>query len=397
MLNEYNVIRHKGVKLMINVLLVDDEENALDLLEILLTRIGGVKVVGRYVNPVQAIEDLPQLHVDAVFLDNQMPGMKGMEAAREIRQQQPHIPIVFTTAYAEYAVEAFELQSTDYLLKPFTKDRLQNAVLRIQQALTVASHLNIRTPFVIQCLGGFQIQLMDNSSKVLTWKTKKEKELFAYLIHHKGKSVNTSSIIEALWPGYDLNKAKTYLYTCMSYLRKSLAENEIPIEIYKADQGFAAASDKVTVDVMEFESLLSKALTDKIVDQRLYDHLRQMYKGEYMGACDFSWATARQLEIKATYIRALRKSYTYFCSQGQTALAIESLQSILEIAPDLESDGRELIKLHLEAGNRNEALRVYLQLEQAVRIQLGVELEEGTVRLIQQMKDQAERQAEGVQ
>ncbi|MED4954960.1 bacterial transcriptional activator domain-containing protein, partial [Paenibacillus macerans] len=67
------------------------------------------------------------------------------------------------------------------------------------------------------------------------------------------------------------------------------------------------------------------------------------------------------------------------------ALAADSLQRVLAIAPDAEADGRELIRLHLEAGNRNEALRVYRQLEQVVREQLGVALEEETVRLHGQM------------
>lgn len=117
---------------MIRVLLVDDDEDALNLLEILLGQIGDVKVVGRFVNPFQAIEALDTTPVDAVFLDNQMPGMTGMEAARKIRDIQPQMPIVFTTAYAEYAVEAFEIQSTDYLLKPIVMNRLQNAVSRIK-------------------------------------------------------------------------------------------------------------------------------------------------------------------------------------------------------------------------------------------------------------------------
>lgn len=385
---------------MIQVMLIDDEEDALDLLEILLGQLGNVKVVGRYNNPVQAIEALDKNPVDAVFLDNQMPGMRGTEAARKIRQMVPHMPLVFTTAYAEYAVEAFEIQSTDYLMKPFTVDRLQNAVARIKQTLTESAfqaRRNASNPYAIQCLGGFQIQLADQGNRILSWRTKKARELCAFLIHHEGKPANTASIIDELWPEYNVDKAKTYLYTCMSYLRKSLAENNIGVRIQKADQGFFAALDGVTVDVTEFEHLLHIVLSETEIDERLYDQINLMYTGEYMEACDFSWAAARQLELKTLYIRALRKWYAYFRGQSQTALAIDSMQRVLTLAPDSEGDGRELIKLHLEAGNRNEALRVCLQLEQAVREQLGVELEEGTLHLLQQMMDQSEWQARGFQ
>jgi Response regulator containing CheY-like receiver and SARP domains len=383
---------------MIRVLLVDDEEDALDLLEILLGQIGDVKVVGRYINPIQAIEALGQSPVDAVFLDNQMPGMMGTEAARTIRQTMPQMPIVFTTAYAEYAVEAFEIQSTDYLLKPFTMDRLQNAVARIQQSLSQSAFqasLNEIHPLVpvIQCLGGFHIQLPGNGNKMLSWKTQKEKELCAFLIHHEGKPASTALIIESIWPGYDLNKAKTYLYTCLSYLRRSLEENNIPIRIRKADQGFVAVWDGLPVDVTEFERLLKSALSEEEMDIRLYDKINLMYKGEYMEACDYRWAAARQMEIKTAYIRALREWGAQFRSQGNSALAVDSMQRLLTLAPDSELDGRELIKLHLEMGNRKEAHRVSLQLEQAVRFQLGAELEEETQRLFQQTTVKIERHA----
>jgi two-component SAPR family response regulator len=375
---------------MIRVMLVDDEEDALDLLAILLGQIEDVKVVGRYVNPIQAIEALVDSPVDAVFLDNQMPGMKGTDAARKIRQSMPRMPIIFTTAYAEYAVEAFEIQSTDYLMKPFTMDRLQNAVARIKQSLSESSlhaRRNASSPYAIQCLGGFQIQLPDSGGKALSWKTRKEKELLAFLIHHEGRPANTASILEALWPENDLNKAKTYLYTCLSYIRKGLAENHIPIRIHKAHQGFVAELDGVTVDATEFEQLLSGILLAKEIDDSLYNPIHQIYKGEYMEACDFRWAAARQMEMKAAYIRALRKWYAHFQGQGNTALMVDSLQRLLTLAPDSEMAGRELIRLHLKMGNRNEALRVSLQLEQAVRFQLGVELEEETLRLIQQIRD----------
>jgi DNA-binding SARP family transcriptional activator len=71
--------------------------------------------------------------------------------------------------------------------------------------------------------------------------------------------------------------------------------------------------------------------------------------------------------------------------KGRLALAEDCLQRVLAIAPDSESDGRELIQLHLDAGNRSEALRVYRQLEQVICEQLGVELEEETVNLFKKI------------
>lgn len=70
-------------------------------------KIGDVTVVGRYMDPIRAIEPLGTTPVDTVFWDIQMPGLRGTEAARKIRTIMPQARIVFTTAYSEYAVEAF--------------------------------------------------------------------------------------------------------------------------------------------------------------------------------------------------------------------------------------------------------------------------------------------------
>ncbi|MCU6711366.1 response regulator [Paenibacillus sp. J5C_2022] len=377
---------------MIRVMLIDDEEDALDLLEILLGQIGNVQIAGRYINPIQALEELRHTTADAVFLDIEMPGLKGTEAARQIRKISPHLSIIFTTAYEQYAVEAFEIQSTDYLLKPFTIERLQNTMARIPKSLPEpAAPLPPSAGPAVRCLGGFHIALPGETSKTLTWKTKKERELCALLIHYEGRPVNAATIIEALWPGYDLNKAKTYLYTCLSYLRKSLAEGGELIRIRKADQGFAAEMDGLAVDVLKFKRLLGNVLADGKMDDDMYDQMNELYQGEYMEACDFGWAASRQLELKSSYIRALRRWYAHYRSRSMPALAIDSLQKLLSLAPDSELDGRELISLHLELGNRNEAYRVCLQLEQAVRVQLGAELEEETQRLLRHTMEKTER------
>jgi len=371
---------------MIRVLLVDDEEDALDLLEILLHQTGEVEVAGRYANPVQAVEALRASEVDAVFLDNEMPGMMGMETARRMRAIRPDLQIVFTTAHAEYAVEAFEVQSVDYLLKPLTLPRLRMAVSRLRTAESRdGMRGTLKRPDVsIRCMGGFSIALPDEDGRFLPWKTTKQKELCAFLIHHGEKRVDTPLILEDVWPGYDLNKAKTYLYTCLSYLRKSFQEHDLPLSVEKSGDGFSIRLNGTATDARLLEDLLDGMLSAERPDTLMYDKINRLYKGEYMEGCDYRWAVFRQETIKTKYIRVLRGMYPDFRRRGDRLLAEDCLRRVLAVAPDSEADGRELIRLHLEAGNRSEALRVYRQLERVMH-ELGIGLEEETVELYKKM------------
>jgi two-component SAPR family response regulator len=168
-------------------------------------------------------------------------------------------------------------------------------------------------------------------------------------------------------------------------LRKSIHEHQLPIRVEKSGSGFAIRLNGATVDVTAVEGLLDEILTAENPGEWLYDRINRLFKGEYMEGCDYHWATFKQETINGKYLRALRSVYQTFRRFGDAKLAEDCLQRVLAIAPDSEGDGRELIRLHLESGNRSEALRVYRQLEQFVREQLGVELEEETLELYKKM------------
>ncbi|WP_282940129.1 response regulator [Paenibacillus sp. RC67] len=362
------------------VILIDDEENALDVLEILLREIGSVTIAGRYTNPIQALDALDQFQPDAVFLDIQMPGMLGLEAARRIKAIAPHTQIVFTTAYSEYAVEAFEIQSTDYLLKPFTKERLRNTVSRFMKLLPHKSSEEAAqgAGTYIQCFGGFQIQ---TANGLLSWKTNKEKELCAFLIQHADVQVDAATMINSIWPESELDKARTYLYTCISYLRKSFQASNINLKVNKAGRGYAIDMEGTRSDVAEFLAIAEQASSEQALSEKQYEQLTILHKGEYFQGCDFHWSMWRGEELKNKYLQTLRIACGHFAKIGNILLAVDSLRRVLVASPDSEKDGRDLIRLYLQADKRNEALKIFRQLDHAVRVNLGVELEEETVRL----------------
>lgn len=109
----------------IRCLLVDDEHLALALLEKFIGRIPDLEVVGTCRSPIRAVELLQQEAVDLLFLDIQMPFLNGINLLRSISNK----PVtIFTTAYPQYAHEAYDLDAVDYLLKPFSFERFSHAV-----------------------------------------------------------------------------------------------------------------------------------------------------------------------------------------------------------------------------------------------------------------------------
>jgi len=123
----------------LRVLLVDDEAPARSLLREYLGAHEGVEVVGECTNGFEAVKAIAEQRPDLVFLDVQMPKLDGFEVL-ELVAGEPGAPaVIFCTAYDEYALRAFEVHAVDYLLKPFGRDRLAEALGRARDRLALAA------------------------------------------------------------------------------------------------------------------------------------------------------------------------------------------------------------------------------------------------------------------
>jgi len=120
----------------LRAVLVDDEQLARDELGYLLGQVGGVEVIGQAGNGVEALSTIDRLQPDVVFLDVQMPGLTGFEVARRMLDNHAASHIIFVTAFDRHAIEAFEVNAVDYLLKPVDPNRLEVAVDRARRRMT---------------------------------------------------------------------------------------------------------------------------------------------------------------------------------------------------------------------------------------------------------------------
>jgi two-component system LytT family response regulator/two-component system response regulator LytT len=130
----------------LSALIIDDEQLAREELSYLLAEVGGVDVVAQGANGIEAVELIEEHHPDMVFLDVQMPGLDGFAVIQKLMERRakangaaaPQAPlpqIVFATAYDQYAVRAFDVNAVDYLLKPFDRARVEQAVERVRDRL----------------------------------------------------------------------------------------------------------------------------------------------------------------------------------------------------------------------------------------------------------------------
>jgi two-component system LytT family response regulator/two-component system response regulator LytT len=121
----------------LRTLIIDDERLARDELKYLLSHEPGVEVCGEGTNGIEAVQLIREAEPDLVFMDVQMPGLDGFAVLKKLvdkRDKKARLPqIVFATAFDQYAVRAFEVNAVDYLLKPFDKKRVHQAVEKAQQ------------------------------------------------------------------------------------------------------------------------------------------------------------------------------------------------------------------------------------------------------------------------
>src|ERR687895_1700920 len=145
----------------LRVMVVDDEQLARDELCYQLQQLGAVEVVAQAGNGLEALTAIERSEADLVFLDVQMPGLTGFEVARRLLEDQQAPAVVFVTAFDQHAIEAFEVNAVDYLLKPVDAGRLEQALARARRRLSsdrVPDPVNDQIEKIVKMMANRQIR-----------------------------------------------------------------------------------------------------------------------------------------------------------------------------------------------------------------------------------------------
>jgi two-component system response regulator LytT len=138
----------------INTIIVDDEKPARDELAFLLRAFPEINVIGQGKNGVEAVALIKEHSPDLVFLDVQMPGLDGFGVLKKLVERKMKMPhVVFATAFDQYAVQAFDVNAVDYVLKPFDKARIAKAIQRARKMLDTQTSTTERLEQLVSQLG----------------------------------------------------------------------------------------------------------------------------------------------------------------------------------------------------------------------------------------------------
>ena len=193
---------------------VDDEALMLGALAAAVEASPDIREVSKFSDCDEALEFVKSNPVDIAFLDINMRGMGGLSLAEKILSERPGCKIVFCTGYEEYAVPAFKLHASGYLMKPISAEDVQGEIDNIKGVRQAEK------PLTVKCFGNFEVYAKNEK---LVFKRLKTKELFAYLIDRNGAGMTAKQICAALFPeDADDNKNSTYLRQLVLDLKNTL-------------------------------------------------------------------------------------------------------------------------------------------------------------------------------
>lgn len=294
------------------VVLVDDEYYALEGLRMELEDIGGIEVVGMFEEGTRLLEEIDRISPDIIFLDIEMPKVNGFELLERLMATGCTANIVFVTAYSHYAVQAFEINAADYIVKPVTRSRLKKTIERIKPRIAQ----NNKQKIEINCFRHLSITV--GGKEINTgWRTRKAEELIAYLLCEKGRFVAKEKVAEDLWPELDGEKSVSNLYLAYYYIKKQESKWGVKIPIESERGKMRIRLEEIGCDMVEFDMLLESVLDKKDADNTaVLEKAVELYQGALLEDGYYSWAVAFQQKYEMEYIKLLRRLMEYYKGQS---------------------------------------------------------------------------------
>lgn len=355
---------------MLRAILVDDEKHALNLLNKVISDRDDIQVVGAYSDVSELLNVVGELKPDVIFLDIEMPEMNGLQLGERLRKMNLELEIVFVTAYRQYALDAFDVDAIDYLLKPIDPAMLHRTIQRIQKRKPIAPVA--AAPFTIECFGGFTIYKSGHAEPI-RFPTAKAEELFAYLLMNRKTNTSKWTLCESLWPEQSgLKKSENNLHTTVYRMKKVLRENGIEVRLL-SQRGLYRMECDINCDYISFEQEIDELL--KADDSRLdaLVAMAQLYKGALFAGMDYQWCEAERERMSRYFTVLAKKLASCYVRNGQHNKAIDVLLEMLGHVPYDGEAYEKLLKIFIAVQDKAAFVMHYEKMERIFQEELGLE------------------------
>lgn len=366
---------------MLRAIIVDDEELSVKRLKRILSESGEIDVRRTFLNPMDAFEFVKMNPIDIAFLDISMPGISGIGLSNHLSEHDDRIDVVFVSGYEDYAIQAFEISALDYLLKPVTTERVSITLDKIRRRHRKAS---VQPTLEVQLFDGLKIYRRSQKKELLKMRSPKTEELFAFLIY-KG-TVSREEIIDTLWKDLEPEKAWKNLNSTLYYVRKAISESDIGNVILTGKNEIQIVETSISCDLYQFEQLMKQIRRSPERSIDIIEQVEALYTGPLLKGKAYEWISEKALRLEQNYIEILELAARFHLKHNQVHQSLTYFEEILKLDAFREDITHEVIRLYIELGRTNEALRQFRMLEELLREELGTKPDSLTEALIQKLK-----------
>jgi len=250
------------------VIAVDDNELSLKGLVTAIKEVLPDSDVVCFRVPSELLSYAKENECHIAFLDIEMWEMNGLELAKALKKIDGKINIIFVTAHTQYAIDSYDIDTSDFILKPVSKEKIERAMTRLREFPSLSTTAGV----YMQTFGNFEVFV---NGKPIAFKRLKSKELLAYLVDRQGASITNAEIASVLWEDKEYNKSiKNQVQVIISDMLKVLKE-------YNSGDIIIRSRNQISVDIAKIKC-------------DYYDLLKwnanaiNSFSGEYM--TNYSWA-----------------------------------------------------------------------------------------------------------